>query len=42
MMYLKELTDGTYSLYDLEVMHQIIDFKAHVSVKKEEVEIPLH
>lgn len=29
MCKLKELQDGTYTLYDLEVMHQIIEIKNH-------------
>ena len=29
MCTLKELSDGTYSLYDLEVMHQIIEIKQY-------------
>ena len=27
---LKELQDGTYSLYDLEMFHQIIEIKQHM------------
>jgi hypothetical protein len=29
MCTLKELKDGTYSLYDLEMMHQIAEIKNH-------------
>ena len=29
MCKLKELQDGTYNLYDLEMMHQIIEIKQH-------------
>jgi len=32
MCTLKELQDGTYSIYDLSLMHEIIDFK--MSLKK--------
>lgn len=32
MCTLKELQDGTYNLYDLEVMHQIIEIKNHERV----------
>ena len=28
---LKELKDGTYNLYDLEMLHQIIDIRQHNS-----------
>ncbi len=31
MCTLKELEDGTYSLYDILVMHEIIDFKTYLS-----------
>ena len=31
MCTLKELNDGTYSLYDIEMMHQIIEIRAHQS-----------
>ena len=27
---LKELKDGTYTIYDLEMMHQIIEIKQHM------------
>lgn len=37
MCTLKELSDGTYDLYDIEVMHQIIDIKIHQS---QPVELP--
>lgn len=30
MCTLKELQDGTYSIYDLEVLHQIIEIKQHM------------
>lgn len=30
MCSLKELQDGTYTLYDLEVFHQIIEIKQHM------------
>lgn len=30
MCQLKELQDGTYTLYDLELMHQIIEIKQHM------------
>lgn len=30
MCTLKELQNGTYSLYDLELMHQIIELRSHV------------
>lgn len=29
MCTLKELKDGTYNLYDLEMMHQIIELKTN-------------
>jgi hypothetical protein len=29
MCTLKELKDGTYNLYDIEMMHQILDIKNH-------------
>jgi hypothetical protein len=29
MCKLKELQDGTYSLYDVEIMHQILQLKGH-------------
>ena len=29
MLTLKELNDCTYDLYDIEMMHQILDIKAH-------------
>ena len=32
MLTLKELEDGTYTLYDLEVMHQIIEIKQYKPV----------
>ena len=28
---LKELQDGTYTLYDLEVLHQVIEIKKHMN-----------
>lgn len=31
MCTLKELQDGTYSIYDLEMMHQIIEIKQHMT-----------
>lgn len=30
MCKLKELQDGTYSLYDVEIMHQILQLKKHM------------
>lgn len=30
MCTLKELEDGTYSLYDIALMHQIMDFKLYI------------
>lgn len=32
MCTLKELQDGTYTIKDLEVMHQVIDLKNHIKV----------
>ncbi len=29
MLTLKELGDGTYTLYDIEMMHQIMEIRAH-------------
>jgi len=29
MCNLKELGDGTYTLYDIEMMHQIIEIRSH-------------
>jgi hypothetical protein len=29
MCKLKDLRDGTYNLYDIEMMHQIIEIKQH-------------
>lgn len=31
MLTLKELDDGTYTLYDIEMMHQIIEIKKYQS-----------
>jgi len=31
MCSLKELKDGTYTIYDLEMMHQIIEIKQHMN-----------
>lgn len=31
MCTLKELQDGTYSLYDVALMHQIADFKIYIT-----------
>ena len=31
MCTLKELQDGTYTIYDLEIMHQVMELKAHIS-----------
>ena len=31
MCFLSDLLDGTYSLKDLEMMHQIIEIKAHAT-----------
>ena len=33
MCQLKELSNGTYSIYDLEMMHQIIEVKKHMNYK---------
>ena len=40
MLTLKELDDGTYSLYDIEVMHQIIEIKMHQSRPVDPVPAP--
>lgn len=40
MCTLKELQDGTYSLYDIEMMHQIIEIRNHVSTPIEVPQIP--
>jgi len=32
MCQLHQLLDGTYELYDLEVMHQVMDIKAHQAI----------
>lgn len=37
MCTLKELSDGTYSLYDLEVMHQIIEIKQYNPIVLEQI-----
>lgn len=39
MCYLKELQDGTYTIKDLEVMHQIIEMKSHMEYVPPEPEI---
>lgn len=31
LCYLRELQDGTYTLYDLEMFHQILDIKTHMN-----------
>ena len=31
MCTLKELQDGTYTIYDLEIMHQIMELRAHMN-----------
>jgi len=30
MCTLKEIQDGTYTIYDIEMMHQIIELRAHI------------
>ena len=30
MCTLKELQDGTYSLYDLEILHQVLELRDHM------------
>ena len=37
MCTLKELSDGTYNLYDLEVMHQIIEIKQYNPIVLEQI-----
>jgi len=37
MCTLKELKDGTYTLYDVEVMHQIIEIRNHGKEKPPEI-----
>jgi hypothetical protein len=41
MITLKELSDCTYTLYDIEVMHQIIEIKEHQNRPIEAPLIPL-
>jgi len=36
MCSLKELKDGTYTLYDLEMMHQIIELKEYQPVPSQQ------
>ncbi len=36
MCTLKELKDCTYTLYDIEMMHQIIEIKNHLSTPIEQ------
>jgi hypothetical protein len=33
MCTLRELKDGTYNIYDLEMMHQILEIKEHMKPK---------
>ena len=40
MLSLKELSDGTYTLYDIEVMHQIIEIKQHQSAPAPKADQP--
>jgi hypothetical protein len=40
MITLKELDDGTYTLYDIEVMHQILEIKDHQGTPSKAPEIP--
>lgn len=37
MCTLKELNDGTYTLYDIEMMHQIIEIRQHHNAPPPEV-----
>jgi hypothetical protein len=40
MCTLKELKDGTYSLFDVETMHQVIEIRSHLSAPVEVPDIP--
>jgi hypothetical protein len=42
MCSLKELQDGTYTIRDLEVMHQIIELRAHMNPPPAPDAIPIH
>lgn len=40
MCTLKELQDGTYTLYDIEMMHQILEIKSHINTPIEMPRFP--